>query len=169
MVKISSKTMLEAADAMEVREEDNFHFGISPKMDGPIANPSCSTTMSTNYVFSLQPTFTQGLILGQLSIMFLLALILQYLFLDSTESPFETSSYHPRVNSDIRRKGQQNPPVERKRDSLDESGESADWFNALLQQVRLPSCTKVSFSPSCYPGCECVPVQTEKRLGRATG
>ncbi|KAF8922391.1 maintenance of mitochondrial morphology protein 1 [Mucidula mucida] len=91
--------------------------------------------MSTNYVFSLQPTFTQGLILGQLSIMFLLALILQYLFLDSTESPFETSSYHPRVNSDIRRKGQQNPPVERKRDSLDESGESADWFNALLQQV----------------------------------
>lgn len=91
--------------------------------------------MSTNYVFSLQPTFTQGLILGQLSILLLLVLILKYLFLDSTESPFETSSYHPRVNSDSGRKGRRVSVLDASLDELDGSEESADWFNILIHQV----------------------------------
>ncbi|KAJ7042555.1 maintenance of mitochondrial morphology protein 1 [Mycena alexandri] len=90
--------------------------------------------MGTNYVFSLQPTFTQGLILGQLSILVLLVLILKYLFLDSTETPFETSSYHPRVDSDLLLR-KQRISSHSSAESLDENAESAEWFNMLLHQV----------------------------------
>jgi maintenance of morphology protein 1 len=91
--------------------------------------------MGNNYVFSLQPTFTQGLILGQLSILVLLVLILKYLFLDSTESPFETSSYHLRVDSDLllRKQNKSSHSVD---ESIDEKAESAEWFNMLLHQAR---------------------------------
>jgi maintenance of mitochondrial morphology protein 1 len=91
--------------------------------------------MGSNYVFSLQPTFTQGLILGQVSILFLLALILKYLFIDSSESPVETSSYHPRLDNESSLRGHHklSPPS---RDTTEEKGaESAEWFNMLLQQV----------------------------------
>ncbi|KAJ7462699.1 maintenance of mitochondrial morphology protein 1 [Mycena galericulata] len=84
-----------------------------------------TTAMGNNYVFSLQPTFTQGLILGQLSILVLLVLILKYLFLDSTEYPFETSSYHP-LKQNI-----SSQSVE----STYENAESAEWFNMLLHQI----------------------------------
>jgi len=92
--------------------------------------------MGSNYVFSLQPTFTQGLILGQVSILFLLALILKYLFIDSIESPVETSSYHPRLDNESSRGHHKlSPPP---RDTTEEKGaESAEWFNMLLQQVKL--------------------------------
>ncbi|KAJ7655127.1 maintenance of mitochondrial morphology protein 1 [Mycena polygramma] len=86
------------------------------------------------YVFSFQPTFTQGLICGQLSILVLLVLILKYLFLDSTEYPFETSSYHPRVDSD-RFPRKHNISSQSTADSVDEKAESAEWFNMLLHQV----------------------------------
>lgn len=90
----------------------------------------------SNYIFSLQPTFTQGLILGQLSVLLLVALVLKYLFLDSTESPFETSYYHPRAGSDVTRKGRpprtRQPTVEEPKDTA----ESSEWFNFLLSQVR---------------------------------
>ncbi|KAJ7139811.1 hypothetical protein C8R44DRAFT_605728 [Mycena epipterygia] len=89
--------------------------------------------MANNYVFSLQPTFTQGLILGQLSILVLLVLILKYLFLDSTEYPFETSSYHPRVDNDLLLRKQN--VASHLSDSIDEKAESAEWFNMLLHQA----------------------------------
>ncbi|KAK7064487.1 maintenance of mitochondrial morphology protein 1 [Favolaschia claudopus] len=90
--------------------------------------------MGSNYVFSLQPTFTQGLILGQLSVLVLLVLILKYLFLDSTEQPFETSSYHPRVdNQRLLRK--QNISPQSAPESVDEAPESAEWFNMLVHQI----------------------------------
>ncbi|KAJ7783439.1 maintenance of mitochondrial morphology protein 1 [Mycena maculata] len=89
--------------------------------------------MGNNYVFSLQPTFTQGLILGQLSILVLLVLILKYLFLDSTEYPFETSSYHPRVDHDLLRK--QNISSYSKAEATEDKAESAEWFNMLMHQV----------------------------------
>lgn len=87
--------------------------------------------MGSNYIFSLTPTFTQGLIIGQLSILALVVLILKYLFLDSTQSPFETSSYHPRVDSALSTNGH---TVDLQQ-SLAEGSESAEWFHALLQQV----------------------------------
>lgn len=94
--------------------------------------------MGNNYVFSLQPTFTQGLILGQLSILLLLGLILKYLFIDSSESSVEAFSYHPRLDN----KTPVGPDYYRfsSRDSEEEvdskGSESADWFNIILQQVR---------------------------------
>lgn len=113
-------------------------------LPGPLLDSvsTCSLAMGSNYVFSLQPTFTQGLILGQLSILVLLALILKYLFIDSSESPIETSSYHPRLDNE--------PPMRSRHklashdtdddDSANEtSNESADWFNTILQQVRFIS------------------------------
>jgi maintenance of mitochondrial morphology protein 1 len=93
--------------------------------------------MGSNYVFTLQPTFTQGLILGQLSILVLLVLILKYLFLDSTEFP--TSSYHPRLDSDTSLRNQKHFSQEAAENNILEWGaESTEWFNMILQQVREP-------------------------------
>jgi maintenance of morphology protein 1 len=93
--------------------------------------------MSNNYLFTFKPTFTQGLIIGQLSILILIGLVLRYLFLDSPQYPFETSSYHPRVDNDLlvrKRKldaiNEENPVAGEARDS-----ESAEWFNGLLRQA----------------------------------
>lgn len=91
--------------------------------------------MGSNYILSLQPTFTQGLILGQLSILLLIVLILKYLFLDSTEYPFETSSYHPRVDSDLLLRNRKIISRSVGEDILEKDAESTEWFNALLQQV----------------------------------
>ncbi|KAF8213395.1 hypothetical protein K438DRAFT_1927636 [Mycena galopus ATCC 62051] len=90
--------------------------------------------MGSNYVFSLQPTFTQGFILGQLSILVLLVLILKYLFLDSTQQPFETSPYHPRVDTQ-RLLRKQNLSYLSAAETIDEKAESAEWFNMLFQQI----------------------------------
>ncbi|KAJ7630637.1 maintenance of mitochondrial morphology protein 1 [Roridomyces roridus] len=80
-----------------------------------------------NYVFSVQPTFTQGLILGQLSVFVLLYLVLKYLFLDSTKHPFESSSYH--VDHDQANVSQVVPNPD------EEKSESSEWFNMLLHQA----------------------------------
>lgn len=91
--------------------------------------------MSGNYVFSLQPTFTQGLIIGQLSILVLLGLILKYLFLDSTQEPFDRSSYHPRVDSDLSLQSQKFHAPSVKSEVQDDTTESTEWLNVLLRQV----------------------------------
>lgn len=96
-----------------------------------------SLAMGSNYVFSLQPTFTQGLILGQLSILVLLALILKYLFVDSSETPVETSSYHPRLdNEPSMRSHRRLASCDDDDEANETSNESADWFNMILHQVR---------------------------------
>lgn len=97
--------------------------------------------MSNNYVFSLQPTFTQGLILGQLSVLVLLGTILRYLFFDSSRNPFETTTYHPQFdkNSILRK---QNVDTQSAADV--EAPESLDWFNTLLRQVRAFRATLVA-------------------------
>ena len=93
--------------------------------------------MSGNYLFSLTPTFTQGLVLGQLSILVLLMLILKYLFLDSTKYPFETTSYHPGAERHTRRGG--HTPLDLgELDGVDgKTPISAEWLNSLVKQVRL--------------------------------
>jgi maintenance of mitochondrial morphology protein 1 len=103
----------------------------------------------SNYVLSLQPTFTQGLILGQLSVLILLGTILRYLFLDSSKNPFETTSYHPQF--DRKAPSRKQDEDARSHSSSDEA-ESLDWFNALLQQVTgIPSLTR--HSTKCWPDC----------------
>jgi maintenance of mitochondrial morphology protein 1 len=106
--------------------------------------------MSSSYIFTLEPTFTQGLVLGQLFILTLLALILRYLFLDSTKYPFETPSYHPRVDKEP---SSRRPPIFTldSEETRDGSSESAKWFNALMEQVRhaiTPATYVVSVSES---------------------
>ncbi|KAL0950984.1 hypothetical protein HGRIS_007731 [Hohenbuehelia grisea] len=89
--------------------------------------------MAGNLILSLQPTFTQGLILGQLSIIFVMVLILKYLFLDSTQNPFETSSYHPHAEGKSVPRKQETRSFKRESDVGDE--ESAEWLNMLVQQI----------------------------------
>ena len=92
--------------------------------------------MGSNYIFSLTPTFTQGLILGQLSILALLVLVLKYLFLDSNTIPetfredqhslsFEKSHAVPKRMPML--------PLAIAPDTGDPTG----WFNLILQQVSL--------------------------------
>ncbi|KAH9946769.1 maintenance of mitochondrial morphology protein 1 [Amylocystis lapponica] len=98
--------------------------------------------MGDAYIFALQPTFTQGLIIGQASILFLLVLILKYLFFDTdSEHPYRISSYQPRAgdgdgdstNHAALKKLAVNPGAAGGQDNAD--AESADWLNVVLQQV----------------------------------
>ena len=91
--------------------------------------------MTTASIFTLQPTFNKGLILGQLSVLVLLGAILRYLFFDSSENPFETTTYHPQFDrNNIRRKHN----VEGQSILKTEEPESLDWFNVLARQVDIP-------------------------------
>ena len=89
-------------------------------------------------LLTLQPTFTQGLIIGQLSILFLLGFILKYLFFESspthpaTPAPLPAqSSAHSRGNSgEIKIKIPPQP---------ESTSESTEWFNLLLREVSLVS------------------------------
>lgn len=93
--------------------------------------------MGSNYLLFVQPTFTQGLVLGQLSIFFLLALILKYLFIDNS-LPHATATgaaYHPGIDTEANRALHQQREQSELRDGQ-KGAESAEWFNMLLQQVR---------------------------------
>jgi len=91
--------------------------------------------MSSSFPLLFQPTFTQGLIIGQLTILILLGMILKYLFLESSQYPFKAAAYHQQVDSDAylrqrdfqaRKSIPQHDP-----DTL----ESTEWFNLLFRQV----------------------------------
>ncbi|KAG2350535.1 maintenance of mitochondrial morphology protein 1 [Suillus weaverae] len=106
--------------------------------------------MGNNYIFSLTPTFTQGLVLGQLSILVLLALVLKYLFFIPPESETETVPFHPLSNS--------NPSwhqhvEEDDTDSAPEK-ESAHWFNILARQVVEVYRAKLQNNLTGYEGIE---------------
>lgn len=88
--------------------------------------------MATNYVFSLQPTFTQGLILGQISILSLLYVVLKYLFLDSAHQPSERLAYHPHVDTE---QSAAKVVSALHPHSTQTEPESALWLNLLLSQV----------------------------------
>ncbi|VDB84467.1 unnamed protein product [Peniophora sp. CBMAI 1063] len=86
--------------------------------------------MAENYLFTFHPTFTQGLVLGQLSILVLLVFVLKYLFLDTSQNPFDgSSSYRPRSERD---KPKVSPADY---SSQDAEPESTEWFNAALLHV----------------------------------
>lgn len=96
--------------------------------------------MANAYIFTLQPTFTQGLILGQFSILILLVFVLKYLFLDPiSDQPYKSSSYQPRVVPD-EDDGQSvasgaGKPLGNASGDGGSGVESADWINILLHQV----------------------------------
>ncbi|EED77249.1 predicted protein, partial [Postia placenta Mad-698-R] len=105
-----------------------------PGADGQVTN-AVSVSMR-------RPTFTQGLILGQFSILFLLVLVLKYLFFDTvSDHAYRTSSYQPKIERDEDEDGialvaerLAPKPAQDGKQSGNEC-ESADWLNALLIQV----------------------------------
>lgn len=93
--------------------------------------------MGNAYIFTLQPTFTQGLILGQVSIFLLLFLILKYLFLDS--GPHKALLYQPHI---IRAEGDEpsadtdgSPQIKEELKGELFDSESMVWLNVILKQV----------------------------------
>lgn len=92
-------------------------------------------------VFTLQPTFTQGFILGQLSILILLALILKYLFLDSvTEpgTPYTIASVPIGRPSNKEQSEKQSLDQDSSVETLPvlpEGSESTEWFNLIIHEV----------------------------------
>ncbi|EKM50627.1 uncharacterized protein PHACADRAFT_213526 [Phanerochaete carnosa HHB-10118-sp] len=96
--------------------------------------------MGPAYIFSLTPTFTQGLVLGQLSILCLLLLVLKYLFLDPVSiQPYKATSYQPRiVREDDDSETRPEAGVRAEADGTagqSEGMESAGWLNVLLHHV----------------------------------
>lgn len=122
------------------------------------------TSGGGNYLFSLQPTFTQGLVLGQLSILFLLSLILKYLFLDAArplphlgaQKPLSLPVPVARTTGRAGTKGGEDGGGYEDGNGFAGVGassgtgapESAEWMNAVLQQVR-PGCTPPACSRAC--------------------
>ena len=98
-----------------------------------------------NYIFTFTPTFTQGLIIGQVSILLLVYFILKYLFFDPKSSQLlgESSEedapfFRPNFPAE---KFIPTPFLQAKGKERDEgrdgdSVESAEWLNTLLKQVR---------------------------------
>lgn len=97
--------------------------------------------MGSNYIFSLTPTFTQGFLLGQLSVLALLALILKYLFLDS--GPQETGSPLSYSVASFTQERESKPRTNGSAGWQAEQGEeSTAWFNLLIKQVNgIPKAT----------------------------
>ena len=95
--------------------------------------------MANAYVFTLQTTFTQGLLLGQLSILCLLILVLKYLFfVTDSGQPYKPVSYHPQVvnTEDGDESSDSLDSIKLPPDVLSRSGQaSVDWFNVILQEV----------------------------------
>lgn len=89
--------------------------------------------MGSNYIFSLTPTFTQGLILGQLSILVLLALVLKYLFFITPIEHSDAQSLHPRTVPDY--PSWSRTPQAEEDGTREASVESAAWFNSLARQI----------------------------------
>lgn len=97
-----------------------------------------------NYIFTFTPTFTQGLILGQGSILLLVYFILKYLFLDpkSAQLPEESSEedapfFRPSLSAEKPASAAFLQAKGKERDGERDGGavESAEWLNVLLKQV----------------------------------
>ncbi|KAG8747259.1 ERMES complex subunit mmm1 [Ceratobasidium sp. 414] len=84
-------------------------------------------------LFSMTPTFTQGLVLGQLSIFLLLVVIIRYLFLDSAKSPpVHTPAPLPPARTPVHGVEKENLAES---DWKTGDAETAEWFNLVLQMV----------------------------------
>lgn len=83
-------------------------------------------------IFSLTPTFTQGLILGQLSIFLLLALILKFLFFETATTTSSSQARPPGLSSlSHQTHTTQNVPLSVSLNPND----STEWFNVILHNV----------------------------------
>lgn len=97
-----------------------------------------------NYIFTLTPTFTQGLILGQVSILLLVYFILKYLFFDSKSAQLleesseeDASPFRPSFSAEkfIASAFLQTKTKKQDEERDGDFSESAEWLNVLLKQV----------------------------------
>ncbi len=113
-----------------------------------LQNRDSSQSEGMAYVLTLHPTFTQGFILGQVSILLLLALILRYLFLDSSTEPIASPSpplahlANGTRESIIKLEPLGDKPLLDREDSVDtppvalpDGKESMEWFNLIIHEV----------------------------------
>lgn len=106
--------------------------------------------MGSGYIFSLQPTFTQGFIFGQLSILALLVVVLRYLFLDT--EPAQNVPERVPVSQPT------HPSTRLDEKSTHIEPESTEWLNTLLYQV----CRY--YQPALVPLCvNCALAQSGRR------
>ncbi|KAF9651396.1 hypothetical protein BDM02DRAFT_3110846 [Thelephora ganbajun] len=98
----------------------------------------------SNYIFTLTPTFTQGLILGQISILLLVYFILKYLFFDSKSAQLHEGSpeedaplFRPSFSTEkfIATAFLQTKVKKQDEEHDGDSIESAEWLNVLLKQI----------------------------------
>lgn len=103
--------------------------------------------MPATSLLSLQPTFLQGFVVGQISILLLLALILKYLFFESAPpgsptvlAPLPAPRFQQRDAQSGALDAKQTLPSADAEDSvrLRVAGiESVEWFNLIIREVRL--------------------------------
>jgi maintenance of morphology protein 1 len=102
--------------------------------------------MGSSASLPFEPTFTQGLITGQLSILILLVLVLRHLFFDSRVGRrLETPTYHPRLDQDE----PTDSHASTKGTSFPEGFESVAWLNIISQSVRNISCVSRTSPDTC--------------------
>jgi len=108
-----------------------------------VARPSNTQleTMPATSLLSLQPTFLQGFVVGQISILLLLALILKYLFFESAP-PGSPTVLAPLPAPRFQQRDVQNAALDAKQtlppvDAPRVAGiESVEWFNLIIREVR---------------------------------
>ena len=97
-------------------------------------------------LLSLQPTFLQGFVVGQISILLLLALILKYLFFESAPpgspivlAPLPVPRFQLRDAQSATLDPKQIATSVDAKDSVDSRAagiESVEWFNLIIREVR---------------------------------
>ena len=98
--------------------------------------------MPATSLLSLQPTFLQGFVVGQISILLLLALILKYLFFESAP-PGSPTVLAPLPSPRSQQRDAQSAPLDASETSAKASVnplaagiESVEWFNLIIREVR---------------------------------
>jgi len=93
--------------------------------------------MSLSFPLFFQPTFTQGLVVGQLSILLLLGAILKYLFFEpSQDDTQQPASYHQQAGDDgafLRHR-----LIHAQKTAIQEdipASETTEWLSVLLKQA----------------------------------
>ncbi|SRR6266511_1145963 len=91
--------------------------------------------MSLSFPLFFQPTFTQGLIIGQLSIILFLGAILKYLFFEPGQAELlQNASYGQQDNDTFLRQRNLHAQKETAKEDIPDF-ETTEWLNALLKQV----------------------------------
>lgn len=121
------------------------HLPVTSTVVARLLNTSLKSMPATS-LLSLQPTFLQGFVVGQISILLLLALILKYLFFESAPpgsptvlAPLPAPRFQQRDAQSAALDAKPTLPSADAEDSVHsrvEGIESVEWFNLIIREVR---------------------------------